>query len=475
MNSKLIYLLPLVCSIFSLGVFVQEVSAIHPGNEGKTNETKKLAEIDNTLPFHFNKKVNSWKYDFGNGKVTDGFQAVTSESVYSKEKGFGIVSEKAVKVDNQKGEAGPTSSWITSDSPFYFQVDLPEGRYRVTLTLGNQKEATATTVKAESRRLMLENIETKKGQVVSKTIIVDLRTPQINATEEVRRKPREMGYLNWDNKLTLEFNGPHPCVSSVIIEEANDLPVIYLAGNSTVVDQEYEPWASWGQMFPRFLKPEIVVANYAESGETLKAFRRENRLKKVLSQMKPGDYLFIEFAHNDQKPGGNHVDPYTTYLDELRFFIESAKAKGAQTVVVTSTNRRKFDENGKIINTLEEYPAAMRKLANEKNIPLVDLNAMSKLLYESLGVEGSKSAFVHYPANTFPNQDKPLADNTHFNPYGAYELAKCVVQGLIDGKHELTKYIVDDWTTFDPNQPDDRQSFFWPDSPNYEIIKPDGN
>ncbi len=430
---------------------------------------------DSALQFYTEKKKSSWKFDFGNGKVSDGFQAVTSESTYSKEKGFGIVSEKAVKADNQKGKAGPTSSWISSDSPFYFQIDLPEGRYRVTLTLGNQKEATTTTVKAESRRLMLENIETKKGETVTKTIVVDVRTPHINATEGIRLKSREMAYVNWDNKLTLEFNGSHPCVSSVVIEEANDLPVIYLAGNSTVVDQEYEPWASWGQMFPRFLKPEIVVANYAESGETLKAFRRENRLKKVLSLMKAGDYLFIEFAHNDQKPGGNHVDPYTTYLDELRFFINSAKEKGAQTVLVTSTNRRKFDENGKIVNTLEEYPAAMKKLANEENIPLVDLNAMSKLLYESLGVEESKDAFVHYPANTFPNQDKPLADNTHFNPYGAYELAKCVVQGLINGKHELTKYIVDDWATFDPKKPDDRQSFFWPNSPNYEIIKPDGN
>jgi len=430
---------------------------------------------DSAVQFYTVKKKSSWKYDFGNGKVSDGYLAVNSESTYSKEKGFGLISEKPVKADNEKGKAGLTSSWISSDSPFYFQVNLPEGRYKITLTLGNQKEATATTVKAESRRLMQENIETKKGEVVTKTIVVDVRTPQINATEEVHRKPREMTYVNWDNKLTLEFNGPHPCVSSVVIEKANNLPVIYLAGNSTVVDQEYEPWASWGQMFPRFLKPEIVVANYAESGETLKAFRRENRLKKVLSLMKSGDYLFIEFAHNDQKPGGNHVEPYTTYLDELRYFIKSAKEKGAQTVLVTSTNRRKFDENGKIVNTLEEYPAAMRQLATEENIPLVDLNAMSKLLYESLGVEGSKEAFVHYPANTFPNQDKALADNTHFNAYGAYELAKCVIQGLIDGKHELTKYIVDDWTTFNPNHPDDRKNFFWPNSPNYEIIKPDGN
>ncbi|WP_372775550.1 rhamnogalacturonan acetylesterase [Mangrovibacterium sp.] len=341
--------------------------------------------------------------------------------------------------------------------------------------MGNPDGTSATTVKAESRRLMLENIETQKGETVSKSFVVDVRTPRINATEEIRRKSREMDYLNWDNYLTLEFNGPNPCVSSMTIEEANDLPVIFLSGNSTVTDQENEPWASWGQMFPRFLNAEIVVANYAESGETLKAFRGEKRLKKILSVMKPGDYLFIEFAHNDQKPGSSHVEPFSGYQQQLRYFIKSAKEKGAETVLVTSTNRRKFDDKGNIVNTLEEYPDAMRQLAEEENIPLVDLNKMSKDLYESLGVENSKKAFVHYPAHTFPNQEKPLADNTHFNPYGAYQLAKCVVQGIIDQNHQLTKFVVNDWETYNPKQPDSWQNFFWPASPGAEVVKPDGN
>ena len=305
--------------------------------------------------------------------------------------------------------------------------------------------------------------------------MVDVRTPRINPTEEIHRKPREMTFLNWDNSLSLEFNGSKTCVSTIVIEKANDLPVIFLAGNSTVVDQEHEPWASWGQMFPRFLKPEIVVANYAESGETLKAFRRENRLKKILSLMKPGDYLFMEFAHNDQKPGPNHVDPFTTYQDELRYFISEARKKGGKPVLVTSTNRRKFDETGKIVNTLEEYPEAMRQLAIEEHVPLIDLNAMSKDLFEALGSENSTKAFVHYPANTYPNQDKPLADNTHFNPYGAYELAKCVVQSILSQKLDLAKYVVDDFVPFNPSKPDSYKNFFWPASPFFELRKPDGN
>ncbi|MFY9154073.1 MAG: rhamnogalacturonan acetylesterase [Prolixibacteraceae bacterium] len=323
--------------------------------------------------------------------------------------------------------------------------------------------------------MLLENIQTKKGEIITKTIVVDVRTPRINATEEIHRKPREMNYLNWDNSLSLEFNGPKPCVSSIIIEKADELPVVFLAGNSTVTDQENEPWASWGQMFPRFLKPEIAVANYAESGETLLAFQRENRLKKIISIMKPGDYLFMEFAHNDQKPGGNHVDAFTTYQDELRFFISEAHKKGGKPVLVTSTNRRRFDENDKIINTLEDYPEAMRHLAAKENIPLIDLNAMSKKFNEALGPENSKKAFVHYPANSYPGQDKPLADDTHFNPYGAYELAKCVVQGILDRKLDLAKYVVDDFGSFNPSKPDSYLNFFWPESPAADVIQPDGN
>nr|WP_321355170.1 glycoside hydrolase family 88 protein [uncultured Draconibacterium sp.] len=417
----------------------------------------------------------SWKFDFGEGAVKEGFTQVTAQTIYSDETGYGI--HPFGEMESFRGDESDQAvgDGLSSESPFYFQLTLPEGRYKITMSLGSSDKESAITLKAESRRLMLENVKIKAGKIVTKTIVVDVRSPQINATESIRLKGRELPYKNWDSSLTLEFNGVNPSVRSIEIEEAKDLPVIFLAGNSTVTDQEYEPWASWGQMFPRFLKPEIVVANYAESGETLKAFRRENRLKKILSVMKPGDYLFMEFAHNDQKPGGNHVEPYTTYQDELRYFIEETRKKGGKPVLVTSTNRRKFNENGKIVNTLEEYPDAMRQLALKEGIPLIDLNIMSKNLYEALGVENSKKAFVHYPVNTFPNQSKPLADNTHFNAYGAYELAKCVVHGILDQKIDLAKYIVVDFEDFNPLNPDSFSDFFWPYSPSAEVKKPDGN
>lgn len=415
------------------------------------------------------------KFDLGNGPLKAGYTQLTETSIYTAENGMGFIPAGKLEAGQKQAGDSLTGDWIHSDKPFYFKIDLPEGRYKITITLGNPETASTTTVKAESRRLMLENIQTKTGEVVTKTIVVDLRTPKINDTLEVRRKPREMTYLNWDNSLSLEFNGPAPCVSSIVIEEANDLPIVFIAGDSTVTDQENEPWASWGQMFPRFLKPEIAVANYAESGETLRSFKRANRLAKILSVMRPGDYLFIEFAHNDQKPGGNHVEPFTTYQDEVRYFIAEAKKKGGNPVLVTSTRRRRFDDKGKLEDTLGDYPAAMRQLAKQDGLPLVDLNAMTKDLYEAMGVEDSKRLLVHYPANSFAGQEQPLADNTHFNAFGAYELAKCVVESLVGQKLPLAKHVVDDFKGFDPKKPDDWKSFFWPLSPSADVVKPDGN
>ena len=197
----------------------------------------------------------------------------------------------------------------TSDKPFFFSVPIPEGNYRITVVLGGP-QASVTTVRAEGRRLMLEKIPAAANASVTKAFDTNVRYPEIagDPNNMVKLKDREQGILNWDHKLTLEFNGDHPSVRSIDIEPIPDEPVIYLAGDSTVVDQYYEPWAAWGQMLPRFFLPGIVIANHAESGETTKSFVGEHRLAKIMTTMKPGDYLFIQFAHNDMKPGAVPID-----------------------------------------------------------------------------------------------------------------------------------------------------------------------
>lgn len=142
-----------------------------------------------------------------------------------------------------------------------------------------------------------------------------------------------------------------------------------------------------------------------------------------------------------------------------RFDFGSGKTKKGWTQVTPSTLYSA--EKGFGLFPSGVIPEAMRQLANEANVPLIDLNAMSEAFYEALGTENSKKAFVHYPANSYPGQDKPLADDTHFNSYGAYELAKCVVQGIQQNIPDVARFIRDDWTVFDPLQPDPVSEFRW--------------
>jgi len=242
------------------------------------------------------------------------------------------------------------------------------------------------------------------------------------------------------------------------------------------VDQSREPWASWGQMLPRFLVPgKVSVANYAESGEALNSFLSAKRLDKILSVMKPGDYLFIEFGHNDMKQKGEGIGAFTSYKKNLQRYISEVKKKGGIPVLVTSMHRRRFDSTGHIVNTLEDYPDAVRQTGKEENVAVIDLNAMSKVLYETWGPEGSVKAFVHYPANTFPGQTTKLEDNTHFNTYGAYELAKCIVTGIRDQKLPLAKFIRSDIPVYNPAKPLAFAKFYWPMSSFVTATKPDGN
>jgi lysophospholipase L1-like esterase len=386
------------------------------------------------------------------GKVHADVTALTASSVYSvTTPGFDLDTVPEI-----------TARSCSSDKPFFFSIALPEGTYRVTVVLGGDAAAT-TTVWSEARRLSLEKVATKPKASVTRSFDVNVRIPEIagDASHPVKLKPREIGNLDWDTKLTLEFNGDHPSVRAIRIKPIHET-TLYLAGDSTVVDQDIEPWAAWGQMLPRFLRPGVVVANHAESGETIKSFVAEQRLAKVLSLIQPGDYLFLQFGHNDQKPNAVPLDEYRKLLVE---YIEKARAKGATPVLVTSMNRRTFDDQGKITNSLDGYPDAMRDVASAQHAALIDLNAMSKTLFEAMGPEGATKAFMHYPANAFPNQTQAISDDTHFNKYGAYELARCVALGIRAARLPITKFLSKDLPAFDPAKPDPVGSVNLPATP----------
>lgn len=398
-----------------------------------------------------------YKFFFGDGNK-EGYVKVDNNLKYSDNSPYGYDL-------NTKSEG---------DNPYFFSIKLPEGNYRVTVVLGNKNNYTNTTIRSESRRLMLENINTSTSEFITTSFNVNIRNINIDEERDVRLKPREIGKLNWDEKLTLEINGTRPGLVELIINNA-DVPTIFLAGNSTVTDQDNEPWCGWGQMLPRFLNDGVAVANYAESGEAGNSFISAGRFDKILSKMKEGDYLFIEFGHNDQKQKGPDKGPYTSYKKSLKMLIDGTRAKGGIPVLVTPMHRRRFDEKGKIINTLDDYPDAVRLLASEESVMQIDLHEMSRVLYEAWGPEESKKAFVHYPAGTFPGQDEALEDNTHFNAFGGNQICKCILRAIQENDSPLKNFIAKDFNSFDPAFPDNPDNFYISPTPFYSITKPEGN
>ena len=359
---------------------------------------------------------------------------------------------------------------------YYTSVQVPDGNYRVTVTLGHKKRPGSTTVRAESRRLFIENEPTRKGETKQISFLVNKRTPRINEKESVRIKDRERTKLNWDDLLTLEVTGDRQAVQRIVIEPDTVAPTVFLCGNSTVVDQDDEPWASWGQMITRWFTDSVCFCNLAESGETASTFISVGRLKKGLAMMKPGDYIIMEFGHNDQKQKFAGAGAYYNFATALKTFVDEARRRGATPIFITPTQRRMFDKDGRIRETHADYPEAMAWVARREQCPLIDLHQMTRTLFETMGEEGSKRAFVHYPAGSYPGQAKAFADNTHFNPYGAYQIAKCVVEGLIAQGIDFVRYLRPEYPRgYSPAKPDPVESFHWTDSKHVDLLKPDGN
>jgi lysophospholipase L1-like esterase len=317
-----------------------------------------------------------------------------------------------------------------------FSVRVPEGNYRVTLRFGGRRSPTRIRVLAEQRRQMIDDVAT--DLVRDRSIIVNVRNAELgplpaNATggTKVALKPRELGSATWDDKLTLELAGDAPLESLSVTPV--EVPTLYLAGDSTVTDQGVAPSASWGQMLPPYFAPDIAIANHAESGESLKSFVTELRLDKLLSTLKAGDWVMIQFGHNDQKTQWpqTYAEAATTYRAWLRTYISEVRRRGATPILVTSPERRNFDAAGRIVPSLGDYPQAVRAVAREERVALVDLNPLSVRFYEKLGPEAAQHAFADEGR-----------DKTHHNEFGAEVLAGLVVEGLRAADPALTAGLI---------------------------------
>ncbi|GGN13250.1 pectinesterase [Actinoplanes campanulatus] len=208
-------------------------------------------------------------------------------------------------------------------------------------------------------------------------------------------------------------------------------PTVFVAGDSTAATYAVadHPRAGWGQALPVFLRDDIRVVNEALSGASSKSFVDLGRLDRILAAIGPGDVLLISFGHNDSKTAdpARYTEPWTTFQDYLRLYLDGARAARATPILVTPVERRRFTGEGTPYLSHGEYPAAMRDLATTTRTPLIDLTDLSFALWGELGPEATKDHFLWLDAGESPNYPDGVVDNTHFQAHGAIEVARLVV------------------------------------------------
>ncbi|MEU0948930.1 rhamnogalacturonan acetylesterase [Streptomyces canus] len=225
---------------------------------------------------------------------------------------------------------------------------------------------------------------------------------------------------------------------------------LFIAGDSTAAQKyaDAAPETGWGMALPFFVRKDLPIANHAVNGRSSKSFVDEGRLDAILGLIKPGDFLLVQFAHNDEKSEDptRYTEPWSTYQDCLRLYIDGARAKGARPVLATPVERRRFDAQGNAVPSHGEYPAAMRALAQDERVALLDIQALSLALWQRLGVEETKKYF---------NWTATEQDNTHFNPPGAIAVARLVAGELLRHRvlaprdvRRLDEQIPESWITW---------------------------
>lgn len=210
---------------------------------------------------------------------------------------------------------------------------------------------------------------------------------------------------------------------------------LYCIGDSTMAnkkDPEKNPEHGWAQVLQPFFTSNVMVVNKAQNGRSTRSFINEKRWDSIYNKLKKGDYVFIEFGHNDQKieDPSRYTNPHTAYRYNLIRFVKESRAKGAIPILLTSISRRNFNEKGVLVPTHGDYPLETRLVAQEYNVPFIDLEYYTELLEQSYGPEASKQLHLHFKAGENAYYDKEKSDDTHLSLKGATEIAQIVINQI---------------------------------------------
>jgi hypothetical protein len=298
-----------------------------------------------------------------------------------------------------------------------YSFNVPPGDYEVTLTLGSASQAAQTGVQVEARRTMLAPVGTRAGEFRRKVLAVNVRSPESMPTgEEGTGTPG----------LQVHLTGSHPAAVNVSVAPVRR-PRLFVVSDSTASDWLKGPKRGWAQELPQLLRPGIVVANYADSGESTGSWLSNPRLFATVKPLiQPGDEVLIQLAHNDK------TTPETTFRANLSKLVDGVHQRGGLPVLVTPPVRHQFSPNGKltptglVVNNLGvDLPAVIRDLAGKLHVPLIDLTARSQALLEQLGETASWPLYLTV-------QHDGVQDYSHFSEYGGTVMAGLVTKGMAD-------------------------------------------
>jgi DNA sulfur modification protein DndE len=221
-------------------------------------------------------------------------------------------------------------------------------------------------------------------------------------------------------------------------------PRVFMAGDSTMADKPLDlPERGWGQLLPKFFSDAVVINNHAVNGRSTKSFIDEGRWQKLIDQVRAGDFVTIQFSHNDEKSEDpkRYTDPATTFRENLRRFVRETRAKQGSPILATPVCRRKFDADGKLVDTHGAYPDAVRAVASEEKVPLLELQQATAALLLQHGPEESKKFFMWFSPGEHPKLPQGVKDDTHFVELGATKVAELAVAQMRELKLPLTRWL----------------------------------
>jgi lysophospholipase L1-like esterase len=443
MKKKFIKLLSLYLVSIPLFMFTGCNNKTAATENSQLNSKKENLKEDSNIPFtadvdcnlqitysqsnQINKKPALYKFDLGNGKAADGFTKIDSKTQYNQEKGYGFSDISKVTAVERTGDDDLTSDYL-SFKDTSFEIDVPSpGIYEVRFIAGDKDANMDFSVTAQDNLpVSFNGINPPAGIFIDTNFLVKVSDKRLSL-KMVERNGRFSGGIN---------------AIEVRAVPKTDKQVVYIAGDSTVSNYcsaTFAPQAGWGQMLNKYLPKDYIVRNHAVGGMSAKSFTTNKNFQAIMEQIKENDILLIQFGINDSnsKDLARYSDAQTEFKDLLKKQIDDAIKLKAIPVLVTAQGRRGFDEAGKYTGSGDRlrYVEAIRELAKEMNVPLVDLRAKSSEVIAASGVEGSKELFLWVEPNKYPyNYAKGSQDDLHIQEKGADIFAKLVADELVNLK-----------------------------------------